>query len=161
MWRPARGAGISPHSYQTGGRNSAITTANIQTLIESSQSSDETGGRNIQTLIESSQSSDETGGRNSAIAAANIQTLIESSQSSDVRERHSEESLRRQGKLVDVHIVRRKSHKAFEVILTTRAAKLRRCAKCERVAYCNAACQKEHWKQHKKDCKKWSTASEA
>ena len=26
------------------------------------------------------------------------------------------------------------------------------CARCMRVAYCNAACQKQHWKEHRKAC---------
>lgn len=27
------------------------------------------------------------------------------------------------------------------------------CSKCKTVKYCSAACQKEHWPQHKKDCR--------
>ena len=29
-----------------------------------------------------------------------------------------------------------------------------RCAKCKQVHYCSKACQKAHWKTHKKECKK-------
>jgi hypothetical protein len=29
---------------------------------------------------------------------------------------------------------------------------LLRCGRCKRAAYCNAACQKSHWRQHKKEC---------
>ena len=31
--------------------------------------------------------------------------------------------------------------------------KLRRCAKCHAVAYCSPACQKDHWKKHRPQCK--------
>merc|ERR1712204_103559 len=30
-----------------------------------------------------------------------------------------------------------------------------RCTACKRVFYCSADCQKNNWKVHKKDCKKW------
>ena len=29
---------------------------------------------------------------------------------------------------------------------------LKKCGACMSVKYCSAACQKEHWPQHKKDC---------
>ena len=31
---------------------------------------------------------------------------------------------------------------------------LKACERCQSVRYCSKACQKKHWKQHKKDCKK-------
>jgi hypothetical protein len=33
------------------------------------------------------------------------------------------------------------------------AAKLKLCSACETVAYCNAACQQQEWKEHKSMCK--------
>ena len=29
------------------------------------------------------------------------------------------------------------------------------CARCHAVCYCSAACQKAHWKAHRKPCKRW------
>ena len=37
---------------------------------------------------------------------------------------------------------------------TTRRSK---CGGCKQVAYCNAGCQKSHWKTHKNDCKLFNT----
>ncbi|KAF9561421.1 hypothetical protein CPC08DRAFT_762103 [Agrocybe pediades] len=33
------------------------------------------------------------------------------------------------------------------------SAALRKCAQCSKARYCDAACQKAHWRLHKKDCK--------
>lgn len=32
-----------------------------------------------------------------------------------------------------------------------------KCGNCKKVAYCDAQCQKHHWKQHKKDCNLFKT----
>jgi len=32
--------------------------------------------------------------------------------------------------------------------------KFKRCSRCKSTYYCNAKCQKNHWKTHKKKCKK-------
>ena len=33
---------------------------------------------------------------------------------------------------------------------------VKQCARCHAVCYCSAACQKAHWKVHKKmGCKRW------
>lgn len=34
------------------------------------------------------------------------------------------------------------------------AAKLKKCARCLRIKYCSAECQREHWAEHKRECKK-------
>ena len=38
---------------------------------------------------------------------------------------------------------------------------LKRCARCDCVAYCDAVCQREHWKTHRSHCKRWSAARAA
>lgn len=38
--------------------------------------------------------------------------------------------------------------------------KLKRCVSCKEAQYCGLQCQKEHWKQHKKECRKKSTTGE-
>jgi hypothetical protein len=46
---------------------------------------------------------------------------------------------------------------ALETLETTDTGnnhKLKPCSRCRAVLYCNTACQKQHWKFHKKDCKK-------
>ena len=35
--------------------------------------------------------------------------------------------------------------------------KLRKCTACQLVRYCGVKCQKEHWKKHKKECRKRAT----
>ena len=32
-------------------------------------------------------------------------------------------------------------------------AKVQTCSRCKRASYCDATCQKAHWKQHKVTCK--------
>ncbi|KAH8108712.1 hypothetical protein DFH11DRAFT_1516499 [Phellopilus nigrolimitatus] len=34
------------------------------------------------------------------------------------------------------------------------SALLRKCSSCEKTRYCDAICQKEHWKEHRKSCKR-------
>ena len=38
--------------------------------------------------------------------------------------------------------------------------KLKRCVACKQAQYCGSQCQKEHWKKHKKECRKKSTTGE-
>jgi hypothetical protein len=37
--------------------------------------------------------------------------------------------------------------------LSKEEKKLKTCGKCKRVAYCSKECQKEDWKDHKKNCR--------
>ena len=34
---------------------------------------------------------------------------------------------------------------------------LSKCSACKRASYCSKECQKQHWNEHKKTCKKYSS----
>ena len=36
---------------------------------------------------------------------------------------------------------------------------VKRCARCQKVSYCDRECQRKHWKDHKKVCSSWATGT--
>jgi len=80
-------------------------------------------------------------------------------QSADRRRQTDMEGMLRQKEMIAKKNDKGTSNPLCHVCGVTRAeggGPLLQCSGCRRAYYCSPACQKEDWKRHKSDCKRWS-----